>query len=342
MSHTPIEWTRPPGFRGETWNPTLGCSKVSRGCKRCYAIRSVRRMSGNPNAKIAAANAGLVVLTGSGLNWTGKINLLPDRLTIPIKRKIPTCWFVNSLSDLFHEEIPDEFIDQVFAVMALCQWHQFKVLTKRDERMLDYFMAGMSHNDARRRIQDVLDSMGERACADSLIDNWPLPNVHLGVSVEDCKTAAERSVVLRKVPATVRFISQEPQVESIRWKPEMVAGIHQIIQGGESGPDSGPFNIQWALDTKSDCEAAGVPWFFKQAGANVVAPQCGLMADVHFPRSPRMERVGDDLYRVYLKDKKGGDLEELPSSLRVRSYPQPVISVSANRSDEFHDPEPEK
>lgn len=322
MSETPIEWAHPPGFKGETWNPTLGCSKISPGCKKCYAIRSVRRMSGNPNAKIAAANAGLVVLTGAGLNWTGKINLIRERLNLPLKRKAPTCWFVNSLSDLFHEDIPDEFIDEVFAVMALCPQHRFMVLTKRAQRMFLYMTAGMSKMDARRRVQDVVDGYGHRAIADSLIDGWPLPNVWLGISCENQNTATDRAEFLRATPAAVRFVSQEPQIEAIDWTPEMLAGIHQVIQGGESGPDSRPFHLQWAIDTKAACYRSGVAWYMKQAGANLIAHQCGVLYDVHFPGRPKMEHLEGDSYMVHLKNKKGGDLAELPPALRVREYPK--------------------
>lgn len=343
MPETAIEWTHPPGFKGETWNPTLGCSKISPGCKKCYAIRSVNRMAGNPNAKIAIANAGLVVMTGAGLNWTGKINLVRERLSIPLKRKAPTCYFVNSLSDLFHEDIPDNFIDEVFAVMALCPQHRFMILTKRAERKCGYFAKGISHMESRRSVQDVLDSMGRHREADALIDRWPLPNVWLGVSCENQATAHERSAWLRKTPAAVRFISQEPQLSEIHWTPEVLSGIHMIIQGGESGPGSRPFHLRWALETKSDCERAGTAWYFKQAGANLVAHQCGLLAEVHFPGKPQMDYLGNDIYSVHLKNKKGGDLNELPIAIRIRQFPgeQPIIPASQHRSDEFHDPEPE-
>jgi protein gp37 len=116
-----------------------GCSKVSPGCKDCYAINHVHRMAGNPNPKIKVANEGLTVVNGAGMNWTGEVRLIPERLEIPLRRKVPTTYFVNSLSDLFHEKLTDEAIDQILAVMALCPQHRFQVLTKRAERMGAYF-----------------------------------------------------------------------------------------------------------------------------------------------------------------------------------------------------------
>lgn len=256
MSDTKIEWAHPPGYDGETWNPTLGCSKISPGCKGCYAIRSVRRMSGNPNAKIAAANAGLVVMTGAGLNWTGKVNTLKDRLSIPLKKKRPTAYFVNSLSDLFHEEITDEFIDQVFAMMALCPQHRFLILTKRPARMLTY----LSYERRPHVLRDAIYRWhASQACSGFRLSNslkehplavaqelsnrlnsplWPLRNVWLGVSVENQATADERIPLLLQAPAAKKFISYEPALGPIDfWYPESLypGGPKTCCDGRECG-----------------------------------------------------------------------------------------------------------
>src|SRR5690242_17376355 len=132
---THIEWTE------ETWNPTVGCDKVSPGCKNCYAIRDAHRLAGNSHPKVSQVYQGITVRQGGITNWTGKVRLVEDRLEIPFRWRAPRNIFVNSMSDLFHESLPDESIDRVFAVMALCRQHTFRVLTKRPERMLEYMQS---------------------------------------------------------------------------------------------------------------------------------------------------------------------------------------------------------
>lgn len=257
---TGIEWT------DLTWNPVVGCTRVSAGCDNCYAIRQVHRMGANPNAKVKAANAELTRYKERGLDWSGQVRCVPDRLELPLKLKKPQRIFVNSLSDLFHEQVPVEFIDQVFAVMARAPQHQFQILTKRAERMKDYCSEGGDPET-------------------TLIANWPLHNVWFGVSVEDQKTADERIPLLLQTPASVRFLSCEPLLGPLdlsKWLHPFEISVDEngrdlgsasggsdidwVIVGGESGPDARPMHPDWVRSIRDQCQAAGVPFFFKQNG----------------------------------------------------------------------------
>ena len=217
MSKTSIEWT------DDTWNPTRGCSRVSEGCRNCYAEGIAARFSTHANQsgdEDAGVFAGFAKMTSSGPRWTGKVELIESKLEEPLHWKKPRRVFVNSMSDLFHEALPDDAIDRVFAVMALCPQHTFQVLTKRPERMMAYLSENHGFQ-ARRRVQDILDPVRPQAeriidqatgysAAVRLHDRWPLPNVWLGVSVEDQVTADERIPLLLQTPAAVRFVSYEP------------------------------------------------------------------------------------------------------------------------------------
>lgn len=304
-----IEWT------DATWNPTYGCSMANGsengGCLNCYAARLHAR--GLPNM-VGITGKPLARILQSGPRWTGVVGVNEKTLELPRRWRKPRRVFVNSLSDLFHEALPDEAVDRVFAVMALCPQHTFQILTKRIDRALAYFMAGMSHMDARRRVQDVLDQMGYRDTADKLIDQWPLPNVWLGVSVENQPTQMARVPLLRQCPAAVRFISQEPQLASINWTPELLAGITWIIVGGESGPGARPFDIQWARNTIAQCKAAGVACFVKQFGAK---PHSAADHITHRGNPIPMSHG----FSWFLNDRKGSDMSEWPEDLRVREFP---------------------
>jgi protein gp37 len=188
----------------------VGCSDVSSGCTNCYAKRSIHRLAANPNPKIAAANAGLTrVLADGRIGWTGEVNCLPDRLDTPLHWKAPRRIFVNSQSDLFHEKVPLDFIDKVFAVMALCPQHTFQVLTKRPERM-DAYMADRDWGDAANYITDKHIRPLEQALYLGGEIVPPLPNIWIGTSVEDQAAADERIPHLLRIPAAVRFLSCEP------------------------------------------------------------------------------------------------------------------------------------
>jgi protein gp37 len=205
---TTIEWTE------QTWNPVTGCSKVTQGCKHCYAERiAVRFWKGRPFTEVRCH---------------------PDRLTYPKKIKAPTKFFVNSMSDLFHPDVPLEFIRDVFEVMASCPRHTFQVLTKRSERLLE--------------LHEQLP--------------WP-SNIWMGVSVEDDRVV-ERIDHLRQTNAAVRFLSLEPLIGPLEGLN--LAGIHWAIVGGESGPGAREMKPVWVKSLRRQCRAAGVPFFFKQWG----------------------------------------------------------------------------
>lgn len=270
---TAIEWTQ------ETWNPLAGCTPVSEGCRNCYAAKEAVRLAGNPNEKIAAKYAGTAEMRGAGTRrravFTGRVNLDESALTKPLRWRMPRRVFVNSMSDLFHEAVPEDYVAAVVAVMAACPQHTFQVLTKRPERMAAFFSRwamGSCWMEARDRgVPLVLDDFGALF--------WPLPNVWLGTSVEDQRAADERIPHLLATPAAVRFLSCEPllgpvEFSDVTGRSDCVAalgkpaldGIHWVIAGGESGPGARPMHPDWARSLRDQCQAAGVPFFFKQWG----------------------------------------------------------------------------
>lgn len=272
-----IEWTE------ATWNPLLGCMKVSAGCQHCYAINQVHRMTGNPNPKIRGATEGLTrSLPDGSLNWTGKVRTLPERLDQPLRWSRPRRIFVNSLSDLFHEDVPDVFINQVFAIMRLCPQHTFQVLTKRPKRAFEWA--------TREGVQDrvaLWATVKARRFVSTL--PWPLPNVWLGTSVEDQPAADERTPWLLRTPAAVRWLSCEPLLGPVNLtrlhheglvNVDALHGRHGVLRplgganeridwvvaGGESGPKARPMHPDWVRDIRDQCQVAGVAFFFKQWG----------------------------------------------------------------------------
>lgn len=273
-----IEWTE------RTWNPVVGCSVTSPGCANCYAMRMAARLeaidrSAGPNWRSTKHYAGLTESVNGNAVWTGKTALASDgSLRKPLSWKKPRRVFVNSMGDLFHESVPDEWIDRVFAVMALRPQHTFQLLTKRPARMLDYMNTALEGvEQARWAIAGPLPSL-ERF--------WPLSNVWLGVSAEDQQRANERIPCLVKTPAALRFVSCEPLLSSIslsKWlavehitlagRPHWtertgeVSKLDWIICGGETGPGARPMHPDWARSLRTQCRAASVPFFFKQFGA---------------------------------------------------------------------------
>ena len=277
MTASKIEWTD-----RSDWNPIRGCTRVSRGCGGpgkaggCYAERIAARFSdpGQPFHSFAKRVNGEA-------RWTGKVALIEDRLTEPLRWRKPAKIFVCSTADLFHEALPDGAIDQVFAVMALCPQHTFQILTKRPERMAQYFL-----DPGRIREQEIgraLLSLGRNhGTTDPLAGFYlPLPNVWLGVSVEDQATADARIPVLLRTPAAKRFISAEPllgpvDLGAIVRKCTFDGTIHAdgkthpigwVIAGGESGPGARPAHPDWFRALRDQCAAASVPFFFKQWGS---------------------------------------------------------------------------
>ena len=287
---TGIAWTN------ATWNPVTGCTKVSQGCKHCYAEREWVRLSANPKAT-----------TYYGRDFTD-VACHAERLDQPLRWTKPRMIFVNSMSDLFHESVPDDFIDQVFAVMALAEKHIFQVLTKRPERMLAYLTS-----------KNRMDIIGEKAMPtvsknDFGLLEWPIKNVWLGVSVEDQKTADERVPLLLQTPAAVRWVSAEPLLGPIDLEEVPVGmfgplrpyggsgsdtpGLEWVVVGGESGPKARPMHPDWAEDLQSQCEEAGIPFFFKQWGEWLPVNQMTDLEIGELHRSNRIAKNGEDQFAM--------------------------------------------
>ena len=258
MGKTSIEWT------DRTWNPVRGCSRVSEGCRRCYAERIFARNL--PAMRSPTTKEPFAIMTPSGPRWTGKVELIESKLTEPLHWKKPQRVFVNSMSDLFHEALPDEAIDRVFAVMALCPHITFQILTKRPERMLRWFTPDW---DAERETWErvrVKAALLKRTMSEEW--NWPLSNVWLGVSVEDQATADARIPLLLQTPAAIRFVSYEPALGPVDFADlrAFPGYIDWIIAGGESGPGARPPHPAWFRSARDQCQSAGVAFFFKQWG----------------------------------------------------------------------------
>ena len=211
---TSIEWTE------QTWNPTVGCSKISPGCAHCYAEAMARRLQ---------------AMGVRGYENGFELTLLPERLEEPLKRRQPTTYFVNSMSDLFHQNIPDGYLRKVFAVIRKSPHHTFQILTKRADRMAEYFQG-----------------------------QTPPPNAWLGVTVENRADGIPRLDYLRTVAACIRFVSAEPLLEDLG--DVDLSGIHWVIVGGESGPKARPMKREWVLKIQNQCDAKKVAFFFKQWG----------------------------------------------------------------------------
>lgn len=323
MGASAIEWT------DVTWNPVRGCSRVSEGCRNCYAERQAARFS-DPGQYAH----GFVERTPGGPRWTGRVELVPEKLLEPLSWRKPRRVFVNSMSDLFHEAVPFEAIDRVFGVMALARQHTFQVLTKRPERMREFlngpmradrWIALMEWMAEVKPDADIRD-FGLRIEAGKLLAS----NVWLGVSVEDQATADARIPVLLDTPAAVRFVSYEPALGPIdlravrisdgcaedvlgdgEWRGEPAAppGIDWVIVGGESGPGARPCELAWIRSVARQCAEAKVACFVKQLGAH----------PIEFWETEPWEPNASGPF--VLRDRKGGDPAEWPADLRVREFP---------------------
>jgi len=325
---TKIEWT------DETWNPTRGCSMAkgseTGGCLNCYAARDqLRRLK-----TVSANGKPFAIMTENGPRWTGKVELMESKLTEPLHWKTPRRVFVNSMSDLFHPDLPWAAIDRVWQVMLDAPQHTYQILTKRPDVMLEYLKT---------------DTVGGRAHFGTIPD-W----IWLGVSVEDQPTADARIPLLLQTPAAVRFVSYEPALAAVDFSDYMwplhwhwaagyptpqaalAAGAYAVqkrqalvsaycpfldwvIVGGESGPDARPFDIEWARSTIRQCKAAGAAVFVKQLGAR---PYQGSLGDGRMPE-------------LALTDRKGGDWDEWPADLRVRELARKTLpeSIDSNRKE---------
>lgn len=282
---TGIQWT------DATWNPIRGCSRVSEGCRHCYAETVANRFKGP-----GQPYEGLIARSGQ---WNGKIAIAQHLMDQPIRWQKRRRIFVNSMSDLFHENVPDHIIDRVFGIMWACLYgrneqdgHVFQVLTKRPERMREYLTT-----DRREAWAQTAVHYGGGIDPDGLWDQTmdfegPHPRIWLGVSVENQATADERIPLLLETPAAVRWISAEPLLGEVdlSWaqctcpskgdaartrhllqcpadrRPHRLWSIDWVVVGGESGPGARPMHPEWARSLRDQCQAAGVPFFFKQWG----------------------------------------------------------------------------
>lgn len=293
MSATKIEWT------DATWNPVTGCSPVSAGCRNCYAARMAKRLRGR---------------AGYPADDPFRVTLHPDKLDAPLHWRKPRRVFVCSMGDLFHDDVPFDFLDQIFAVMALTPQHTYQLLTKRPERMKAYLLhiqpeneaTGMPALDRYERVwSEMTRSLGGYNY--SKPEGWPLPNVWEGITAENQETADERIPVLLQTPAAVRFVSVEPMLGPVDVSPylegsclprehdyddspvgyvpcavcdgfmplhesEHRPGLDWVIVGGETGPGARPMHPDWVRKVRDDCQAAGVPFFFKGWGAWATCP----------------------------------------------------------------------
>lgn len=326
MTTTSIQWT------DATWNPVRGCAVVSPGCANCYAMKQAHRFAGP-----GQPYEGLTRLTKGGPVWSGRARFVPEMLGAPLSWRKPRRVFVNSMSDLFHEDVSADQIAAVWAVMTLAHYHTFQVLTKRPERMRavltspDFYGAVLAEADRIRYARTELCMVG--------ISNpsmHPPRNVWLGVSAENQKAAEERIPLLLQTPAAVRFVSAEPLLGPLdlsrwmwpvhwRWDgryatPEeaTAAGaraerhrqalvskdavfLNWVIVGGESGPGARPCAEEWIARIVQQCAESHVPCFVKQLGA-----------------VPAF-RTGEG---VPISHRKGGDPAEWPEALRVRQFPE--------------------
>lgn len=283
MADTRIEWAQ------KVWNPVTGCTKISSGCQNCYAERMAKRLRGR---------------CGYPAEDPFRVTLHPERLEEPLRWRKPSKIFVCSMGDLFHEAVPDDFIARVWHTMAINQEHVFQILTKRPDRMAKWI-------DRVGDYQGYKTHNGEPHKADGGsgivvgFRKWPLPNVWLGVTVENQEQADKRIPILLQIPAAVRFVSVEPMLGpvdltrvggdwhgygridalngrrnieeyifeySLRWKTERCEKIDWVVCGGETGPNARPMHPDWVRSLRDQCQSAGVPFFFKSWGEWVCRP----------------------------------------------------------------------
>ncbi len=270
MGKSKIQWC------DSTWNPVRGCTKISPGCKNCYAETFAERWRG---------------VAGHPYEQGFDLKLVPEKLDEPLRWRKPQRVFVNSMSDLFQEGVPFEFVLKVFATMAAAEWHTFQVLTKRADRMKRFFEW---HKKELSLFAEV----------------WPIPNIWLGVSAENQKYVDERVPLLLQTPAAKRFISYEPGLGLIDLNFWGVANLDWVIVGGESGPGARPFSIMWARHIVNQCKHHGVAVFVKQLGGNI-----------EFSDEFTAYRHTKAGIRCHTYSRKGDDPAEWPADLRIQEFP---------------------
>lgn len=240
--HSKIEWT------DATWNPVRGCTKISPGCTHCYAERFAERFRGVP---------------GHPFEQGFDLKLVPQKLDVPLRWKKPKRVFVNSVSDLFHEGVPDDYIAKVADVMVRADWHTYQILTKRSARMRDLLKTRL------------------RVAASK-------PHIWWGVSVEDKKYGLPRIAHLRSSPAALRFLSVEPLLEDLGTMN--LDGINWVIVGGESGIGARPMERKWVVSIRKQCRLHGIPFFFKQWGGVHKSKAGRLLNGRTYDEMPMLER----------------------------------------------------
>ena len=312
---TSIEWT------DASWSPIVGCTRKSEGCRNCWSERFLARFGGIAGHKFE----GLSRFTSNGPRWSGEVRFAEAALEDPIRWRAPRKIFVCSTSDLFHEKVPDEWIDRIFAVMALCPQHEFQCLTKRPKRMRAY----LSNPDTPGRVAKAADRLSvakeiaigrDFSVSGTQVRNiargdqwaspgempWPLPQIWVGVSIENQETADERIPLLLQTPAAVRWISYEPALGEINIRswlhPASDTNISWLVCGGESGPGARPCDRRWIYNVMDQCKTVSIPIFIKQLGAK-----------------SHIDGTGNFLK---IKDPKGGNMREWPADLRVRQWPE--------------------
>jgi protein gp37 len=297
---TKIEWTQnADGTRGETWNPTTGCDRISPGCDNCYALTMAKRLKAMGQAKYQ--NDGDPRTSGPGFGLTAH----PDALEVPLRRYKPTTWFVNSMSDLGHARVPAEFTARTWSVMARTPQHTYQILSKRPDRI-----AAWLNRCQRRRLhtgypgtptgpgETCYDHPGEIIVGFG--DEWPLRNVHIGTSIE-LDAYCHRADSLRETPAAVRFLSLEPLLGPL---PSLdLTGIDWAIIGGESGGGARALDLGWVRDLIAQCRETETAIFVKQLGAVLG------------------RRFGAGLH--------GADWSFWPEDLRIREFPHTAEQVTA-------------
>ena len=308
MADSNIEWT------DKVWNPVRGCSIVSPGCHSCYAMKTAHRFNGP-----GQPYEGLTKLANGKPVWTGEVRCIPEKLSEPLSWKKPQRVFVNSMSDLFHENVPGEFIQKVWLTMQRAhreRGHVFQVLTKRPQRMLEFLTEPPPNG-----IQWYA-ATGNVPCLE--------PGIWLGVSVEDQARADERIPHVLRTPAAVRFLSVEPMLGPVDLglmdmfvdldDGTQTPGIGWVIVGGESGPNARPCAVSWIRSIVEQCKASGVPCFVKQMGSKPYEDADDGTA-VRSWGEASIQPNGD-FVQIHLRDKKGGNIEEFPNDLMVREFPK--------------------
>ena len=265
---TKIEWA------DKVWNPVVGCTPVSAGCAHCYARRIYERFYQEKPFS--------------------QIQLHPERLEDPLHWRNASRVFVNSMSDLFHEDVPEDFIWSIFSIMAVAEKHTFLVLTKRPERMRDFV------NHWQKTFTTDLHSGPDNI----FLHSWPLKNVWLGVTAENQQTADERIPLLLETPAAVRFVSVEPMLGPVNigqylWEKDSrdygIDGpaLDWVICGGETGPGARAMNPDWARSLRDQCVYAGVPFFFKKWGNRLPVEQMDYLPSEYAPKQKYLGKAAD-------------------------------------------------